>query len=501
MSRSDSDARHYAEISSADRTSLPRSFYVPQEDPRAELRETVNTVLSDKFMAFISLFVIPIILLPLIFRIPREDLLFLDVCDWLLIGIFLIEYLSKLYLAKDRWQHFKSGWHLLDLAIVVIPFFQYLPFLGVTLTGSPSLLLRLLRLPRAFAVGGRAVAGRMREEAAIVPKEKVEAKIKIRMVDSNLTVYENLTWDALIGYIRNERQKWIDISNMTDDGFRRLSEILHIPEQHFKSKLLDELYPHVDYVGQASLIFLHTDQLRYPEFSDSYLKIIRSGVIAICMNNNIITVSLGENALFNTVLSNTSTNPEAQSFVVMVLHNILSHLLSEYRSILSEIEFDILRVSGIPRSKLPKDFLERIYELNKEMSRLASNMSHLRETLGIIIKRHVTLSGFDEDSKKSFEALQDEASYDHEVAANLRGSLLSIIDLYIDRTSYETNRILKILAVITSLSIIPTTIGGLLGENLRDVPFNLVLWQIVGITAILMSLSVYVFTRLGWLKT
>lgn len=51
------------------------------------------------------------------------------------------------------------------------------------------------------------------------------------------------------------------------------------------------------------------------------------------------------------------------------------------------------------------------------------------------------------------------------------------------------------------MGIIPAIIGGLLGQNLLDVPFSALLWQIVLLTGIGMALIIYVFVKLGWLKT
>ena len=52
---------------------LPRSLYVPQRDPRANLREMVDSVFSDKFMIFLSLILIPLILIPFIFELDATD--------------------------------------------------------------------------------------------------------------------------------------------------------------------------------------------------------------------------------------------------------------------------------------------------------------------------------------------------------------------------------------------------------------------------------------------
>jgi len=188
------------------------------------------------------------------------------------------------------------------------------------------------------------------------------------------------------------------------------------------------------------------------------------------------------------------------SFVVSVLYGILDRMLDEYKSILSEIELEVIRISETPRSKLPKDFLERIYSLNKEVSRLVSNLLHYKDLLAVIIANRVPLEGFDARAEEDFHVLQDGVSYLNEIAEDLIDNLHSIIDLYINQTSFETNKILKILAVITSMSVIPSAVGGLLGMNLLDQPYGAYLWEVVLVLVIVMSFVTYVFVKLGWLK-
>lgn len=176
---------------------LPRSLYAPQKDPRENLRDMVNAIFSDKFMIFLSLVLVPMILAPFIFQLNDAALSFLDICDWIIVILFVAEYTSKLYLAADRWKHFKSPWHLVDLVIVVLPFVQYFPLLCLTITGSPSLLLRLLRLPIALAVSERAVAGRRTSNNIAFDGKASGPETVIRQVDSDLKTTHNLSWNEL----------------------------------------------------------------------------------------------------------------------------------------------------------------------------------------------------------------------------------------------------------------------------------------------------------------
>jgi Mg2+ and Co2+ transporter CorA len=310
-----------------------------------------------------------------------------------------------------------------------------------------------------------------------------------------------LSWAELETHVSDKsKQEWLDIHNVSDEGFKKLSSILQIAEPHFKSALMDDIYPHIDYIQKSSFIFLQSGELRYPEHTGNYLTISRSGVIVICNGNKIITASRHSVDLLDEVLESVNQTKDC-GFVVPVLYGILERMLSDYRSILSEIEIETLKIGGTPRSKLPRDFLERIYQLNKEVSRLVSNLVHFKDMLGIIISKNVPLEGFDKRAEEAFHVLQDSAVYLNEISHDLNENLRSIIELYINQTSFETNKIIKILAVVTSVSVIPSAVGGLIGMNLIDVPFGAYLWQVCFVIGVSMTLAVYTFYKLGWLKT
>jgi Mg2+ and Co2+ transporter CorA len=499
MSKKTEDLHTAKQCDPAKENCLPRSLYAPAKDPRGTLREKVDEIFSDRFMIFLSIILIPIILLPFITPLSTSVLDFFDICDTIILILFITEYTTKLYLAQNRWKHFKSPWHIVDLIIVILPFAQFIPGLGTT--GSPTLLLRLLRLPRALAVGGRAVAGR-RSNVSIASQLPQAPATSIRQVGSDLKTTHNLSWDELQTHLSDRnQQEWIDIHNISDEGFTKLSDILKIAEPHFKSGIMDDIYPHIDYLQKSSFIFLQSGELLYPENTGNYLTISRSGVIVICDGAKIITLSRHSVDLIDEVLESVNQHQVDGGFVVPVLFGILDRTLKDYRRILSEIEIETLKIGGTPRSRLPKDFLGRIYQLDKEVSRLVSNLVHFKDMLGIIIAKKVPLEGFDQNSEEVFQVLQDSATYLDEISHDLMGNLRSIIELYINQTSFETNKILKILAVVTSVSVIPSAVGGLIGMNLLDVPFGAYLWQVCFVIGVAMSLAVYIFYKLGWLKT
>ena len=62
------------------------------------------------------------------------------------------------------------------------------------------------------------------------------------------------------------------------------------------------------------------------------------------------------------------------------------------------------------------------------------------------------------------------------------------------------NRVMKVIAVITCLAIIPATVGGLLGVNLVEGNFPIKLIEIFFVVLTLMLLGLYAFYKMEWLK-
>ncbi len=453
-------------------------------------------------MAFLSILLLPLILVPFFVTLAPTLLRFVDLCDLVIVLFFVVEYASKLYLAEDRRAHFRSPWHLVDLAIVLLSVFSYLPLVGLNAKGSLALLARLVRLPRAFALMGRTAGSRVQAAEATAATEAPEPETVIRQVDPDLaTRHDHLSWDDLAGRLKDGRQEWIDIHSVGAEGIARLSRMLGVPEPHFKTRVVDEIYPHVVAVQELSLIFVQSGEVRYPEHAGRHLRIERTGIVVVCAGPKILSISPRGADLFEEVLGGARERLHESSFVVSVLYGIVGSILNDYRAICTEIELEIGKIGGVPKAKLPRDFLERMYALAKETARVGSNLLHFRQMVASFAAKRLALDGFDKKAEEDFGVLAEEAQFLDETADDLAERVQSLIDLYINQEAFETNRVLKILAVITSLAVVPAVVSGLLGQNLLGQPYDAQLWQVVAGIGIATSFLLYCFLKLGWLRT
>jgi Mg2+ and Co2+ transporter CorA len=75
-----------------------------------------------------------------------------------------------------------------------------------------------------------------------------------------------------------------------------------------------------------------------------------------------------------------------------------------------------------------------------------------------------------------------------------------MVDFYLNTNSFSMNQVMKILAVLTALTMVPAVVGGLLGMNLIGNPWPATLLQVVAVVAFVMVLTAWLYYNLGWLK-
>ena len=77
---------------------------------------------------------------------------------------------------------------------------------------------------------------------------------------------------------------------------------------------------------------------------------------------------------------------------------------------------------------------------------------------------------------------------------------MSLIELHINTVSFDINRVMRVLAQITVLGVIPAITFGLLGSNLVEAPFPVTAVEMLMIVFTLMFLGTFVFYKAGWLR-
>ena len=471
---------------------------------KAKMREIVSLLLPDGLMIFLGLLMAPIVIIPLLTQsLPQPVVGFFNIADTTIIAIFVLEYVLKLVLAEDPAAHFLDRWHLLDLVIITLPFLEAVPIAGSTIARS-SPTLRLLRVVRVAAAGGRSVERRIEPETTISgPARPVVSTMRIRgWVEGDGAGGREFSPAGVKEFLLDPTvEAWFDVSSVSRPDFPVLAELLSLPVAYFESRLMKASHPGITVTGTARLIFVQEPEQTLRIRRGARVPVVTTiGLVIVDREKAIVTISKAENRFFEPILADLTGSATAEGpLAVRVLYGLLDRINEAYARILSEMESGMIQLESTPNNEMPENFLDSVFQLKRVTSVLVTSLFH-QKTVTAIVARSIPPTGPWAGQKSIFDALTDESVYLHETAGNIREGLLSLIDVHINTVSYEMNRAMRVIAVLSALVLIPTLIGQVLGMNILETPFELYLWEVTTWTIISMLVVGWIFYRLGWLR-
>lgn len=463
---------------------------------KSRLRGLARRLFNEDIMTVLAFLIIPVVGLPLIFSFSASMLAVLELTNYFIIAMFVAEYGIKLYLADSRRKYVTDPWHLLDLLIIVLAFLDLAPTVSLAF-GRASPVLRLLRIVRVLTALGRTAKGR-RQESPEIKTTPVFSRMIVKTLDkSGIKRCESngTTCDIPL----NDGPGWIDIEDASFIDLDKISEAIGIPRFVLESKISQEAFPRIDYFDRYTTIFIWDARLEGDDAGYLGVRISRNGLLIVCQYDRIVTICTGRSSLFDDLVKE-GLAVDGEAFAVRALYMIVKHKVQDGENIVRAFEHKTVRLEQLPVGKTPPTFLEDTFHLRKDVLMVAKNLWHLRQVLDSLRTRKVTLEGIKDEHLHLFDILYDESDYLYETADNITESLSSLRDLHINTISYEMTRVMRILAVITCLALVPSTIGGLLGENILGIPFKINLGEVALIVVSLMVLELYTFYKMGWLR-
>ena len=475
-------------------------------------REAVYRIFNDDVMIGL----VAVLALAVIFPVFDHDLssgmkVILDYVNYIVIGAFIAEYVLKLYVEdKSRISFVTDPLHVLDIFIIIIALLDFSPLaLSIPIISnsgelSPMLrLLRLLRIPlRGLLALGLASKAKTIEDNKKKPNEPAPDRLlKISTLDEegNIRGYSKGT----LSLEKDGKPLWVDFQEITKDDLSYIEEITEISGEEIKKKLIEGSFPRIDHIGEIPSILLWDSRIENK--SDLTTEITSPRMLVVLKDANIITLTTDKSELFTRVYQ-PKDKINKKNLIVEILFSLLQLKINDYGKIVHEIENKISEFERIPIDKTSPEFLHKTFLFKKEIQQVSDNLWHFHQVLDQIITKEDLLNlGINENHLRNINTLHSESKYICRTARNVKESLDSLIELHINTVSYDLNRVMKVIAVITCLAIIPSVIGGLLGVNLvmengDSIGFQLYIPEVVFLVCSLMLLGLYAFYKMGWLR-
>ncbi len=180
--------------------------------------------------------------------------------------------------------------------------------------------------------------------------------------------------------------------------------------------------------------------------------------------------------------------------------DVVRRVLERNEDLAGRLERELRELEGLPADESPERFFEATFRLKRALSVAKGDLWRLRGLLEMLSEGRRTLPGLGEAGRAAAAGLAEEADYLYETVDNTRESVLSLIDLHINVAAHDTNRFMRLVAIVSTLGLIPAITGGLMGMNLVDSPWPVTLGQVAFATLILILGVLYAFLAKGWLK-
>jgi len=460
--------------------------------PSKKLGHFLGFLLGDTFLGFLAIVAVVLTLIPLFFKSSTRLNALLEGGQWSIILLFATEYGIGLASATSRKRFLLNPWRLIDAATILIPLVTLLPGTTRLLLSSP--VLRLARLARVTALGARAAGITIREESATAASPE-PAPVQVRMLPSTGgTAPRAATWEEFVQWAKQPGSQWYSVANVDQHNLAELAKATGISQDFIAAHLLGTSFPHIEVTDRYVSLFVWL-----PEKTLSG-KIERNGLLLLASDKSILTFCRRPAHLMEKIAGAARTDLAPLSFPVRIMCQLFEAVLDANEALVGQFERDLRILEEMPVRESRQRFFEDTFRLKKNLSATQADLWRLRGVFGELNHSRIKLLGNDSAVVPLLRDLSETADYLYETVHNIRQGVLSLIELHMNVVSFEMNRVMRVLAVVSVLGLIPAVVGGLLGMNLVDNPWPFTLPQVTFAVCAGMVTCLYFFVVKGWLR-
>jgi Mg2+ and Co2+ transporter CorA len=209
------------------------------------------------------------------------------------------------------------------------------------------------------------------------------------------------------------------------------------------------------------------------EFNDSVPTIHRSPIILLRANNNIITLSGTESSLVDEITLDLTEVGTPVPPLIQAKSALIRVLVVQYTDVIGTLEQTLLYLDKHQKKLGDKSFLDQTFRLCNEITNVRGNLKHLASVVHQLTVEPLAIKSFEMMPRPILMVLADDVDGLFDSADDLVTTLAALVELRINISLFEMNKVMRLLAVIT---IISTMVGGLMGMSLIDSPWSFTLY-------------------------
>jgi magnesium transporter len=319
----------------------------------------------------------------------------------------------------------------------------------------------------------------------------LETDLSIIVYDSTSAEMKHLSSvDELAQYKDNLKVSWINICGLANaDSIKQVGKLFDIhplsiedilyTEQQSKMELFEEYgflsiktiqrdkNFHHNLENRKKTIAFFGNKQKQDEETDEFLLDQFSIVV---MENVLITFQEIPGGSFDGVRTRILENMgEIRKMGTDDLaYSIIDAIVDEYFLTLNHLEEDIEDFEERATKTSDSTFIQELQDTKKYLLKIKRAISPLRENI-ILISRHAMFFRTDE-LKPFLQDLNEHLSHAIAIVENYHEWLTNIMDVNLSVLSHQTNKVMKVLAIISTIFIPLTFIAGVYGMNFDFMP-------------------------------
>jgi Mg2+ and Co2+ transporter CorA len=296
-------------------------------------------------------------------------------------------------------------------------------------------------------------------------------------------------FDDLWKWLAAPDEQWLHVAGAAPDELRRIGAAADLPEGFLEQHLLGTNYPHWAPAGSRVGLFIWLPEL------DATGHLERLAILLVPTGRGLL--SLSRRALPGViVVAGAPVDADERSFIERMIGRVLERVVRDYQHLAGRCEERLRELEEVPVHESQPAFFELTFRMKKQLSAAQSDLWRLKRIADDLVARRGTGAA----ALEVYARFESDVDYLYDTMMNVREGVLSVIDLHLNVVSFEMNRVMRVLAVVSALGLIPAIIGGLLGMNLVDTPWMLTLPQVAFGVFFGMVIGLYFFIIKGWLR-
>jgi len=463
--------------------------------------QLVMRLMSDDNQVILAVIALSLAIQDVFFGVTDEWFPFVEWAQFGIIVLFLLEWCAALYLAKDRRAYLQDLRIIGGLCIIGICLLAFTPTLAHVVIDRP--ILKFLRITPALFFGFQATRplfGSNREPEPARPSENVSFQRMDASAQGEIS-FTPISEDDFTAWLADpERQGcYTAIGDHAGMFAGSLTKPQGLASTGVQSATALTSHPRISRLGRT-LVFAGS----LPTVTESAPLQSDVGTIPFafaCTSKSLVLaesqplVGLALNHFLNE--KRLLAGAPLQVRIAMALFHIQ---LARYEEAAERLSVEVRHLMMMQIGRNVDTAYMAAFNLQKTLARLKSDMWRLGRIFDRLEKGNLALPFEEGDHRNLYESLSDTCDYTEEAFSQLHDTATSAIDLRLNLASFQMNRFMGLMAVVTTVAIIPATMSGMLGMNLNSGNFpvsigNVAFWAVMAIVLVLYFLK----TR-GWLR-